>query len=240
MIVTALSQLAELQMVDRELREKGSLLETLSSDIVSLEKQLIAQREATQAVLAERDSLESRRRLLEAQLQDEEGKMKDRRMRLNRVRNEKELAALRREIELGKEANQQMEEEIFRLLEASDRLQASASEAERAQAELEAQTITLLEENQGRIEAIRAELEMARQRRENMAESLDGDLLRKYEQIFARRGGLAVVEVRNAACSGCHMNLPPQFFNELQRATDIRLCPNCHRILYWRPELPGA
>jgi len=239
-IVTALSQLAELQMVDRELREKGSLLETLSSDIVSLEKQLIAQREATQAVLAERDSLESRRRLLEAQLQDEEGKMKDRRMRLNRVRNEKELAALRREIELGKEANQQMEEEIFRLLEASDRLQASASEAERAQAELEAQTITLLEENQGRIEAIRAELEMARQRRENMAESLDGDLLRKYEQIFARRGGLAVVEVRNAACSGCHMNLPPQFFNELQRATDIRLCPNCHRILYWRPELPGA
>lgn len=238
--MTALSQLAELQMVDRELREKGSLLETLSSDIVSLEKQLIAQREATQAVLAERDSLESRRRLLEAQLQDEEGKMKDRRMRLNRVRNEKELAALRREIELGKEANQQMEEEIFRLLEASDRLQASASEAERAQAELEAQTITLLEENQGRIEAIRAELEMARQRRENMAESLDGDLLRKYEQIFARRGGLAVVEVRNAACSGCHMNLPPQFFNELQRATDIRLCPNCHRILYWRPELPGA
>jgi len=45
-----------------------------------------------------------------------------------------------------------------------------------------------------------------------------------------------VVEVRNGTCLGCHMNLPPQFFNELQRARDIRLCPNCHRILFWRPE----
>jgi predicted nucleic acid-binding Zn-ribbon protein len=30
--------------------------------------------------------------------------------------------------------------------------------------------------------------------------------------------------------------LPPQFFNELQRSREVRLCPNCHRILYWRPE----
>ena len=39
-------------------------------------------------------------------------------MRLNRVRNEKELQALRREIEIGKEANQQAEEELLRIFES--------------------------------------------------------------------------------------------------------------------------
>ena len=43
-------------------------------------------------------------------------------------------------------------------------------------------------------------------------------------------------ETQAGTCLGCHMHLPPQFFNELQRARDIRLCPNCHRILFWRAD----
>ncbi len=54
--------------------------------------------------------------------------------------------------------------------------------------------------------------------------------------IFARRGGLAVVEVRAGTCQGCHMNVPPQLFNQIQRNEQVILCPNCQRMLYWRPE----
>ena len=58
----------------------------------------------------------------------------------------------------------------------------------------------------------------------------------KYEQIFERRGGSAVVVGRQGVCTGCHMNVPPQMYNELQKFRDIRQCPNCHRILFYRPE----
>jgi predicted nucleic acid-binding Zn-ribbon protein len=58
----------------------------------------------------------------------------------------------------------------------------------------------------------------------------------KYEQIFERRGGTAVVEARNGICQGCRMRVPPQLYNELQRHRDIRNCPNCHRIIFWRAE----
>lgn len=238
-IRTSLSQLAALQQVDREVREKGLLMETLSADVLSLEQQLATQREATRAVIAERDALDSRRRLLEAQLEDEESKMKDRRMRLNRVRNEKELQALRREIEVGKEANLQMEEEILRLLESLEGLQSTAAAAEQMQVDLEGSTTEQLRQHRARIELLRQEVESAKVQREEMASSLEPSLLRKYDQIFARRAGVAVVEVRNMTCLGCHMNLPPQFYNELLRAEDVRLCPSCHRILYWRNEPSG-
>ena len=157
-------------------------------------------------------------------------------MRLNRVRNEKELQALRREIELSKEANQQMEEEVLRLLESVDALNATAAEAERTLAELEVGAATKTAEQRARIEQIRLDVANEHEVRVRMAAALDGDLLRKYEQIFKRRGGIAVVEVRSGTCLGCHMHLPPQVFNELQRSSDVRLCPNCHRILFWRPE----
>jgi predicted nucleic acid-binding Zn-ribbon protein len=233
---TSISQLAALQEIDSQQREKTALVEELEAAIAEAESRLAKQRDLTHSTQAERDLVEARRRELEAQLYVEEAKMKDRRMRLNRVRNEKELQALRREIELSKEANQQIEEEVLRLLESAETLNASAAEAERALAELEASATTKTAEQRARIEQVRRDVASEREVRTRMAAALDGDLLQKYEQIFKRRGGTAVVEVRNGTCLGCHMHLPPQFSNELQRSRDVRLCPNCHRILFWRPE----
>lgn len=233
---TSINQLAALQDLDRQRREKTILVQELKAEVAELEGQLAKQRETARATQAEHDEIEARRRELETQLYAEEAKMKDRRMRLNRVRNEKELQALRREIELSKEANQQIEDEVLRLLESLETLTTIAAEAARVLADLEATATTKIEEQRARIEELVREVASGREVRARMAAALNGDLLQKYEQIFERRGGTAVVEVRNGTCLGCHIHLPPQFFNELQRSREVRLCPNCHRILFWRPE----
>ena len=231
----SISQLAALQELDRHRREKTELVHALEAEVAELEEALLRQRDATRVLQNEREVAEGRRRELEAHLEAEEVKMKDRRMRLNRVRNEKELQALRREIEVSKEANQLVEEELLTLLETLETLAPKAAEAEHALAELEAASTAKVNERRARVQELLAEGARERERREQMAETLDSALRQKYEQIFERRGGTAVVEVRNGTCQGCHMNLPPQFFNELQRSREVRLCPNCHRILYWRP-----
>ena len=41
---------------------------------------------------------------------------------------------------------------------------------------------------------------------------------------------------RNGICQGCRMRVPPQLYNELQKHHEIRMCPNCHRIIFWRAE----
>jgi len=233
---TPIDRLAALQKIDCQLREKTELLQALEREVAELENQRLLQREHTRTAQAERDAVETQRRELEARLEDEEAKMKDRRMRLNRVRNEKELQALRREIEVGKEANQQAEEELLRIFESLETLNASAKHAEDLLREIEAEADAKTAEHRTRITTLQAEVEGQRAIRARMAAKLDSSLRQKYEQIFERRGGTAVVEVRNGTCLGCHMNLPPQFFNELQRTREVRLCPSCHRILFWRPE----
>jgi predicted nucleic acid-binding Zn-ribbon protein len=233
---TSIDRLAALQELDRQLREKTELVRASEGEVAEAESQLAQQRELTQQAGAARDAAEARRAELEALLDTEETKMKDRRMRLNRVRNEKELQALRREIEVGKEANQQTEEELLRVMESLETLTATATEAEQCLSELEAASAAKISERRAGVGQLLEDVARERQIRDRMASALDVSLRQKYEQIFERRGGTAVVEVRNGTCQGCYMNLPPQLFNELQRTRDVRMCPNCHRILFWRPE----
>jgi hypothetical protein len=235
-VETPIDRLFALQEIDRRLREKSELVQSLDREVAELEGELVRQRERTRVAQEERDADEVRRRQIEAQIEDEEIKLKDRRMRLNRVRNEKELQALRREIELGKEANQQAEEELLGVFDTLEAKSTAAQDAESSLRELEQHTAAQMAERRTRISQLNSELEGEREGRTQVAATLDHGLLLKYEQIFRRRGGTAVVEVRSGTCLGCHMHLPPQFFNELQRARDVRLCPSCHRILFWRPE----
>jgi hypothetical protein len=32
------------------------------------------------------------------------------------------------------------------------------------------------------------------------------------------------------------MHVPPQLYNQIQRGEQVIVCPNCQRILFWRPE----
>lgn len=235
-VSTAIRQLAELQALDRVRREKARTVEDLEIEIAQLEEEIRKQRESLETATRDFDTADARRRELEATLEVEGTRMTDRRMRLNRVRNEKELLALRHEIEMGKEANQLVEEEVLALLEKIDGLASAKQQAGESLAQAQADAAARIEAGRRHIETLRGEIDGAREGRASLANTLDPELLRRYEQIFERRAGVAVVEARGGVCTGCHRNLPPQFYNELQRSLDVRSCPSCHRILFWRPE----
>jgi predicted nucleic acid-binding Zn-ribbon protein len=71
--------------------------------------------------------------------------------------------------------------------------------------------------------------------RKTIASQIAGELIARYELIFARRGGSAVVEVAGGICQGCYMNIPPQLWNEIIKSEKVNLCPSCQRILYYKP-----
>ena len=76
--------------------------------------------------------------------------------------------------------------------------------------------------------------------RAEMASIVDPELLAKYEHLKTILGGLAVAFVENTTCSGCHVNIPPQMYNELQRRDSLKFCPNCQRIIYWKDRNTGS
>jgi predicted nucleic acid-binding Zn-ribbon protein len=113
------------------------------------------------------------------------------------------------------------------------------------------ESTVVLKAREGELETHRRQHEKEKKRLEEQMRSLDADLLaceqkihdqkmlissdllKKYETIKDRNNGLAVVSVWKEVCDGCHMNIRPQLYNELQKSAALLFCPNCNRIIYW-------
>jgi len=239
--LTELERLALLQEVDQRLRDRQINLSALEEDIRRRADDLASKQERVKTLRESREQLDTKRQDLERLLDEEGVAMKDRRMRLNRVRTEKELQAVRREIELGKEGTQRMESELLAVMEEHETTVSELAIAEAALAEVESPASDEISEKRERQNRLILDADEDKAVRERLAAHLSRSLRSKYEQIFARRGGVAVVAVRNGTCLGCHMHVPPQLYNEIQKAREVvRQCPNCHRMLFWRPDAGDA
>ena len=74
------------------------------------------------------------------------------------------------------------------------------------------------------------------EQRKKLRKVVPAQLLKRYEFIRQRRNGTAIAPVYEGVCFGCHMNILPQQFIDLQKGEEILQCPHCQRILYWREE----
>ena len=233
-MATQIEVLATLQLLDQSLRAKTLEISEGERRVADLEEAVRAQTVATTAARAEHTELAARQRDLEARLAAAETKTKDRRMRITRIRNDKELGLAKRELDLLKEETGALETELVGVMElvetSSTRLQELEGELARLMAARHQEAGQLRET----LARLAADLERDRAMRSELIKTVDGDLRRRYEMIFSRRGGVAVVEIREGTCQGCRMRVPPQLFNEIQRNEQVILCPSCQRMLYWR------
>jgi predicted nucleic acid-binding Zn-ribbon protein len=228
-----IARLMSLQTLDRELKE----LEDSLSSIAGRVDQLRRESEDHQAELSRLSDEEQRsavaRRQFEKELAEGEARIRNKRMRLNQARNDKELQALGIEVDALKENNQRLETELLALMEAAEprgpRLTALGAIVEQKRGELSAAE----QEIAAQVEDLKIAISKHRVDRDLMARDIEGPLLQRYEMIFSRRGGLAVAEAKGGTCQGCRMRLPPQLYNELQKHLQIHFCPNCQRILYF-------
>jgi hypothetical protein len=233
-LATQIELLATVQLVDQSLRAKTAEVAESERRVAEREQTIRERNLATTSANTELAGLVARRRDLEARLAAGEAKLRDRRMRITRIRNDKELGLAKREIDLLKEETDTVETELLGLMELVDAATAKSRELEGELAALTAERDAEAGRIRERLADLAAEIERERATRAELIRTVDGELRRRYETIFSRRGGLAVVEVREGICQGCRMRVPPQLFNEIQRNDQVILCPSCQRMLYWR------
>jgi predicted nucleic acid-binding Zn-ribbon protein len=230
-----IDRLAALQEFDQKLKGRLDQVGALTADADGFESGLLRQRNTVTVLTTQRDALEAKRAEMDAKLEIDGSRLRDNRMRLNRIRNDRELIALQREIDLGRESAQQLEEELIAVMESLEQINSQLGVEQEALTALEDRVAAEIDERRAEALKLSEGLDEEKAERNALAGGIDESLRSKYDQIFVRRGGTAVVEVKAGICQGCHMNLPPQMFNELQRYREVRQCPSCHRILYWRP-----
>jgi uncharacterized protein len=154
--------------------------------------------------------------------------------RLSEVKTNKEYQAVLKEIENIENKNSEIEDEIIADLEDIDRARGQLKTKENEHKAISTQYEQNKKKMEDELQVLDAELSICQKSSGDCAKQIDNPLLRRYETIKGKRNGLAVVSVWKEVCTGCHMNIPPQLYIELQRSVELMSCPNCNRIIYWR------
>ena len=224
--------LKELQEIDQELskvRQSGKELETersaLNADVERVQGMV-------DSLAADGEALRSQRRELTQALVLEQENVKKAESRLPTIKTQKEYVAVLKEIDTAKKMNKDIDDQI----RAKDgEIEVLKKEQEEKEGEL-ASLREKVDSRDGEIAAVLAEYAQTESEKGSQRDALLKDLpvqLRKrYQLLFDRRGGMAVVEARNGACLGCNMHLPPQLFNSLFQTREIQSCPHCNRLLF--------
>lgn len=226
--------LAALQIVDREIREHAAVKQGLLGELHEKQRFIQERKQEIDALTAACAAKEKVRHDKDKLLRDESQKATDKRMRMNRIKNIKELQALQREIDQIRQANGEAEEELLNLMVEIDGLKGEIKAKQETLLEAQQDWQQKQEALQAQIAAIDQAVEKASIRRQSIAQAIDAVLMSRYQLIFSRRGGTAVVEVTGGICQGCYMNIPPQLWNEIIRSDKVNLCPSCQRILYYK------
>jgi len=244
-LATQIELLAALQEVDQRLQHKERALRDLRQQVAVIVAQMEKKQEEVEEQQRRITETEVTHQAMEKRLREEEEKIKEKRVRLNRVRNERELLAVRREVETMKEANGKLEEEALRLLEQFDQEKKLLADSRAQIVELQNRIAQETAQVGAEIATLEEEIRHERGERERMTHLVDADLCARYERIFAKRGGVVIVEILAGSCQGCHMHIPPHMRNQIrsnieQNTGVLFHCPHCGRILYWRAAAESA
>ena len=228
--------LVEVQGVEAEIHQADRLVHTLSDEAAALD-QSVAEREAL--VYAEKATLEDLKksyREMESESKINSAMIVKSNEKLRAVKTNKEYQSILKEIDEIRKKNSGIEDRMLALLEA----------IESAEAMVNAKTAELsdfLESYQEKKATFaikqkreRQAVEALNEKKAQISAKADPKIITILDDVKKKVRGLAVVPVQQAICMGCHMNIPAQLFNELQRFDELRFCPHCHRIIYWKEQ----
>ncbi len=114
--------LAALQIIDREIREHAAVKQGLLGELQEKQRLIQERKQEIEALTAACAVKEKLRLEKDKLLHDETQKATDKRMRMNRIKNVKELQALQREIDQIRQANSEAEEELLNMMVEIDGL----------------------------------------------------------------------------------------------------------------------
>jgi uncharacterized protein len=231
-------RLVDLQQIDNDIQQVKARTEEAPRRLAGIDLELQAARQAYETFLNGLEEVKKQRRELEKEVEQFDQKIKKSRTKLMEVKNNKEYRAMLTEIDELNKSKVNQEDALLERMEQMEALTLQVREQKKALDLKIAAGKTQKERWEKAGEECARELARLEEDRKKAAAAVEDSHLKQYDFLRDRLRGLALAEVRNAACLTCHMQIPQQLYNEIQRCDRIINCPNCLRILYYsgRPE----
>lgn len=228
-----LDMLVYIQALERNIQIVETKLKDIPQKMEALDKNLENTRGSITEMESDLKNLKKKYRFIEEEVavsRDREIKNKE---KLGSVKTNKEYQAVLKEIDDLKKKISALEDEMLVILEQIE-------ECESLIAEKTKESEVLFQKIEQDKEVVQAEFKEEekkladfKEKREKAGKMVDPKLFEKYTWVQNLVGPMAIVTVKKAVCQGCHLNIPHQMYNELQRCDSLRFCPHCQRMIYF-------
>ncbi len=235
-----LNKLIDVQEIDKVILEVTQGLERLPEELKAGEAALDELKAGHAARLQELADLQAQHRDTETEMAEMEEGIKTSRLRLMEIKSQIEYKAMLKEIAFKEDQRDQRETRILELLDLMETQKSLIAEFNQQIEEEEATLAVQRQEVAARVKTLQQELAELEEKRKKLRKGVPAALMKRYEFIRQRRNGTAITPVQEGVCLGCHMNILPQQFIDLQKGVEILQCPHCQRILYWLEEVEEA
>ena len=211
----------------------------LNSDIerLPLEEQQAKQR--LKSVIESVNSAESEIKGNEVEISKIELDIDTRKDSITKLKNQQletkkneEFAAMEHSITNYQDEISKLEDSQLELMEKGEELNTSLKEANDIHAKEQKVVDAELAIIKERKIQFSKKIEELKSDREKIASNIDNDLLDQYNRIFKSKKGVAVSELINDICSGCHMKVTPTTAGMVRAEKVVSTCDQCGRILY--------
>lgn len=232
-----LQRLLRIQELALEIRAARSVVAGTPARVEEIEGRFRERNAEYVAVKERHEALETDRRDREGELAVLNETLKKFTDGLMQVKNQREYAAVLKEIDTVKAQISGHEDAILKGLEEVETLKvdldARAShigeeralvESERAQVEADASAAS---EQISRCERERARVEA----------EIPTDLVDAVRRVEDARQGIFLAKADKETCTACFVRVRPQVFQEIRQSVRLHSCANCRRFLYFEPSL---
>lgn len=226
--------LIQIQECDSQLVKLSARKKTLPENMEKLDREFKAFREDIEKNKIQYDVLKVRHSESENKIKKINDGIVKTKARMLEVKNNKEYQAMLKEIEAAETSRGDVETEIIALLEELDKLAVLVKKDEDVLRQNQTQYESERKRLEDELNSVDTDAAAWESRKKELQKTLPEDLFLQYERIKKRNNGVGVASVWRSVCSGCHMNLPPQLYNELQKSDEMFSCPNCNRIIYFQ------
>lgn len=230
--MTEVWRLFQLQKTDSLLMQYSKEIKELQSGS-ALEKELQNERD----LFAQKETaLRSAQKNLKEK-NHEEATLQSKRKELNSkiyggtISNPKEIVSYEQELKNTSDKIAVLEVEILQIMEDAERMEQEYNELKDSLELKERDTSQAQGAVDRKIARIQEKVDAAKEQRTQIASGIDPRMLHQYNELRIKKHGVAVAEVKNKCCSGCHMKLTDHKIQEV-KDPGISTCGTCRRILF--------
>ena len=228
-----IKKLIDLQNCDSRIADVQDKKEQGPVKIRRLEEGLIVFESKLKEELERLEACKQEGREIDREIEDIDSRIEKSNKKLSNIKSNKEYSAALKELDDLKRVKSLSEDKVLEIMEEIEVLEAGCVESKTKMEKLKNDVEKDRDKIMHEMKTLEQEFKRLEMERVGLGQAIDENLLKKYDFIRERKGGIVVSPVIKGVCQACHIDIPPQQFNEVIRGDKLMTCPNCIRIIYW-------